>query len=236
MFSLIFLHGALLGGWVWQEVAPIFKRAGYEVMTPDLAGRGGETKGVTLQTHIDLVAPLVEKAKYPVVLVAHSMSGIVASQLAEIYSSKIKKIIFVSAYLPQNGESLETIFEGYFGPLVYDKESMSIKMGLQLKVEDLINVSFSDCPDKMKQMVRDKAVSEPIIPSLEKISLTPAKYGAVSKAFIKLPKDKVIPIELQNIMINKAGISEVEEMGTGHAPFCAAPEKLVEVIYKFLNK
>lgn len=150
------------------------------------------------------------------------MGGIVASQLAERMPTKIKKIIFVSACIPQNGQSLEDIFQDHFGPLTYDKETMSIKIGKQLAVDDLINASFDDCSEEKKKLVRQKAVSEPIIPSLEKLSLSKSKYGAILKSYIKLNRDKVIPPVLQDKMVEAAGITEIVTMVTNHSPFFRA--------------
>ncbi|MCB0327455.1 MAG: alpha/beta hydrolase [Bdellovibrionales bacterium] len=235
-YTIIFLHGALLGGWIWQGVIEDFKKGGHEVIAPNLAGRDGkDLDRITLHTHVSLIQDLVEHAKNPVVVVAHSMSGVVAAQLSEEISSKIKKVIYVSAYLPQNGQSLEDVYEKYFGSLTYDTQSMSIKLGKQLSVDDLIAASFDDCFPQDQSLVRNNAVSEPIKPSLDKLKLSKEKFGTVKKAYIRPGKDKVIPPELQDQMIGSHGIEEVHEINTGHAPFCAKKDEFVRLIKKSME-
>ena len=234
--TIIFLHGALLGGWIWKDVGVAFENSGHEVFAPDLPGRDGVgSPGITLGSYVEAISKLVNKSSYPVFLVAHSMSGIVASQVAENHSEKVNKVVYVSAYVPKEGQSLKDVYEEHFGPLVYDKDSMSIKLGLQLTAEDLINASFHDCADDIKEQVRKYAVSEPIQPSLDVLKLTEGKFGSIPKAYIRLKNDKVVPPELQNKMIELHGISEVYELETGHAPFCADPQGFVATIKEVLG-
>lgn len=44
-----------------------------------------------------------------VILVGHSMAGVIISQVAENMPNKIDKLIYVSAYLPKNGEDVSSI-------------------------------------------------------------------------------------------------------------------------------
>ena len=148
----------------------------------------------------------------------------------------IKKIIYVSAYVPTDGQSLKDVYETQLGDLVYDKESKSIKLGVQLSVEDLITASFDDCTEAIKNQVRQMAVSEPIQPSLDPLRLSRDRYGSVPKAYVTSTKDKVVPPTLQKQMIKANGISEVYVMDTGHAPFCANPNVFAKTVKESLEK
>ena len=74
-YTIIFLHGALLGGWIWQDVSDAFRNQGHEVIAADLPGRDeSAAEKVKLADHVSAISALIERSKHPVVLVAHSMN------------------------------------------------------------------------------------------------------------------------------------------------------------------
>ncbi len=109
--TFVLLHGAWCGGWCWRRVADLLEAQGHKVYTPTLTGLGERSHllsgAITLDTHVtDLVNVFEWEDLSDVVLVAHSYGGFVASGAAEHVQSSISCIVFVDAFLPQNGESL----------------------------------------------------------------------------------------------------------------------------------
>ncbi|MFZ8423175.1 alpha/beta hydrolase, partial [Staphylococcus aureus] len=62
--------------------------------------------GVGLNDYVKTVTDAINKVKGKVILIGHSMAGMVISQVAENIPNKIDKLIYVSAFLPKNGETL----------------------------------------------------------------------------------------------------------------------------------
>ena len=88
MATFVLVHGAWLGGWCWQRVAPHLRRAGHEVYTPTLTGLGERahllSRDVGLDTHVqDIVGVLECEDLLEVILVGHSFGGMVVSGVAE---------------------------------------------------------------------------------------------------------------------------------------------------------
>jgi pimeloyl-ACP methyl ester carboxylesterase len=84
MATFVLVHGAWLGGWCWQRVAPHLRRSGHEVYTPTLTGLGERahllSRDVGLDTHVqDIVGVLECEDLLEVVLVGHSFGGMVVS-------------------------------------------------------------------------------------------------------------------------------------------------------------
>jgi pimeloyl-ACP methyl ester carboxylesterase len=109
MATFVLVHGAWHGGWCWEEVTPRLEAAGHIVHAPDLPSQGNDrtpVSDVTLARCAGRVAGLLATIDEPVVLVGHSFGGVVVTQAAEYASERIAGLIYVAAFLPQNGDSL----------------------------------------------------------------------------------------------------------------------------------
>ncbi|MHB8177162.1 MAG: alpha/beta hydrolase [Vulcanimicrobiaceae bacterium] len=86
--SILFVHGAGHGAWCWHEhFTGWFERCGYTVAAPDLPHHGDlDRQGInraTLSTYVDAVANAVAGLKPPVILVGHSMGGLIIQKYLE---------------------------------------------------------------------------------------------------------------------------------------------------------
>lgn len=81
--TVVMVHGAFCGGWVFERFRKPFEKAGYKVLTPDLPGHGqeGRVAGQSMSDYARAIADLCESLPEPPVLIGHSMGGLVA-QLA----------------------------------------------------------------------------------------------------------------------------------------------------------
>ncbi len=91
------VHGAFAGSSSWNNVAARLERDGYTVIAA--ANELRSVKG-----DADYVAALVSSIKGPVVLVGHSYGGSVISTAAT-GKANVKALVFVSAFLPEAGET-----------------------------------------------------------------------------------------------------------------------------------
>lgn len=110
MAIFVLVHGGWDGGWAWQAVARELRAAGHEVFTPTFTGSGERahlaTPQVGLSTHIqDIVNVLHFEKLNDVVLVGSSYGGIVITGVAERAPERIKHLIYLDAFLPEDGES-----------------------------------------------------------------------------------------------------------------------------------
>ena len=111
MKTYVLVHGAWAGKFAWDKVKPLLEKDGSKVVTLDLPAHGDDNTpiaGITMQNYVDAVVNLIDKQEGKVILVGHSMGGMVISQVAENIPGKIDKLVYLSAYLPANGQSLHT--------------------------------------------------------------------------------------------------------------------------------
>jgi pimeloyl-ACP methyl ester carboxylesterase len=112
MATYVIVHGAWGGGWAWsRRVAPPLRAAGHDVFTPTLTGLGERTHlaspAVDLETHVQDVANVLEYEDLrDVVLVGHSYGGMVITGVAGRARDRLRHVIYLDAFVPENGQSL----------------------------------------------------------------------------------------------------------------------------------
>lgn len=88
----VLVHGLCHGAWSWYKVKPILEAAGHIVTAVNLAASGIDTTRLEeIQALEDYCKPFLDVVSSPdeedkVVLVAHSMGGIFAADIALIRS------------------------------------------------------------------------------------------------------------------------------------------------------
>jgi pimeloyl-ACP methyl ester carboxylesterase len=110
---IVLVHGAHGGGWQFKQVGAILEAKGWTVYRPTLSGLGERhhtaTADIGLATHIDDIVNLVLfEDLHDVVLLGHSYAGIVVSGVADRIPERIKRLVYLDAFLPVDGESLMT--------------------------------------------------------------------------------------------------------------------------------
>ncbi len=100
MSTFVLVHGAWHGAWCWEKVVPLLQEAGHGVVVPDLPGHGEDGMPISelsMRGYADRVIRTVDEQPEPVVLVGHSMGGIVVSLVAEARPDRLKKLVYLRA-------------------------------------------------------------------------------------------------------------------------------------------
>lgn len=109
--TYVLVHGAWHGGWCWARVAPAMRAAGQEVHSVTLTGLGDRAHlnrpDINLETHIQDVLMFLEMEDLrEVVLVGHSYAGMMITAVADRAPSKLRSLVYLDAFLPENGKAL----------------------------------------------------------------------------------------------------------------------------------
>jgi pimeloyl-ACP methyl ester carboxylesterase len=88
MATVVLVHGAWAGGWVWKKIIPLLRAAGHEVHATTATGLGDRVHladpAVDLDTHITDVVNLLEFEELTeVTLVGWSYGGVIITGVAE---------------------------------------------------------------------------------------------------------------------------------------------------------
>ena len=111
MATFVLVHGAWSGGWCYGRVADMLRAEGHRVFTPTLTGQGERshllTGAVNLSTHIaDVAGVFANEELDGAVLAGHSYGGMVITGVADRMSEKIAALVYLDAFLPEDGQSL----------------------------------------------------------------------------------------------------------------------------------
>jgi pimeloyl-ACP methyl ester carboxylesterase len=114
MSTFVLVHGAWHGSWCWKRVRALLQAQGHEVFTPTLTGVGERahllTPQVNLETHIDDVVNLIRWEELAdVVLCGHSYGGCVVRGAADRIPERIRSLVYLDAFVPENGQSLHDL-------------------------------------------------------------------------------------------------------------------------------
>ena len=182
--TFVLVHGAWHGGWCWRRVADLLAANGHKVFTPTLTGLGERShllgKGINVSTHVtDVVNVLKWEQLTNVVLCGHSYGGFVVSGVAEQMASAISSIVFLDAFLPENGEAMVDIT----GQAVIDATRAAEQqdaLGVPPRKAEAFGVNEKD-----RAWVDSLTGLQPIGCFLEKIKLTGARDRIAKKAYIR---------------------------------------------------
>jgi pimeloyl-ACP methyl ester carboxylesterase len=234
--TYVLVHGAWQAPYVWDAVKAGLTSKGNKVIVVELPGHGSDntaTYTLSIDVYRDKVIEAISAVNEKVILVGHSMGGMVVTAVAEKVPSKISKLVYIGAFLPANGQALTDLAYSdpgsRLGPLLVESAD---KLTLGVKADSLIYLFINDGNAAVKKQVIDNYRAEPAIPFTNKVTLTNENFGTVSKAYIKTIQDIVISPGLQDRMIAAAGIKSVYTINTSHSPFLAQPKAVSELLEK----
>jgi pimeloyl-ACP methyl ester carboxylesterase len=115
--TYVIVHGAWGGGWHWRAVDSLLTRKGHRVVRVTLTGLGERVRLasplIDLDTHIlDVVNTILWEDLHDVILVGHSYGGMVITGVADRIPGRIRRLVYVDAFLPDSGESLHSLLNG----------------------------------------------------------------------------------------------------------------------------
>ena len=112
--TFLIAHGAWSGGWSWKKIRQRLRERGHEVFTPTYTGLGERAHLARpefgLETHVqDVLGVLEYEDLSDVILLGHSYGGMVATVAADRAPQRIRRLVYLDAFAPRDGEALEDI-------------------------------------------------------------------------------------------------------------------------------
>jgi pimeloyl-ACP methyl ester carboxylesterase len=230
----VLVHGAWHGSWCWNKVVPLLQAKGHRVFTPDLPGHYRNSVsclGVTLKTYVDSISNFIVSKNDKIVLVGHSMAGVVISQVAENIPERIEKLVYLSAFIPDNNGSLvqeeaKKKVPSVAKEIIIDDQNNEIALKLSPRIAELF---YGDCSVDDQVFALRHLQKQPLHPFVDTVALSQDRFGNVPKVYIECLEDQAISIGDQRRMHAKIQC-EVLTLSASHSPFFSMPEALVGVL------
>lgn len=228
----VLIHGAWQGSWCWDKVVPLLEKEGQTVLSPDLPGHGHDKTPIpeiSLQAYADRVCDILDAQSEPVVLVGHSMGGVVTTQAAEYRPDKVKILVYLAAFLLQNGEFLLQYGETDKDSLVLPNLIMAEDQSFATIKEEVVKATFyGDCSDEDVERARSLLVPQAAAPLATPVNTSKDNFGSLPRIYISCSRDRVISPSIQEKMYRNLPCEKVIQMDTSHSPFFSAPEALAK--------
>jgi len=111
--TYVIVHGAWAGGWEWKNAGDLLQSHGHAVYRPTHTGQGERvhlaSPDIDLDVHIqDVVNVILWEDLRDIILVGHSYGGMVITGVVDRLHDRVRHVIYVDAFLPEDGESLYT--------------------------------------------------------------------------------------------------------------------------------
>lgn len=230
----VLVHGQWHGSWCWSKVVPLLTAQGHRVTAIDLPGRGGDPKELEKLTPTDYVSAVnrvLDAAPEPVVLVGHSLGGGTISLAGEARPDKIKRLVYLTAFLVPPGKTMGSI-------AVSDTQartSKAVRRDPKTGVSDLDpalvrEVFYQDCSDADVALATRLVTAESGAMGRAPIQVTPERYGRIDRVYIECLQDRAISLSVQRSMVAAMPCSRVHTLDTSHSPFFSNPSGVVRAL------
>jgi pimeloyl-ACP methyl ester carboxylesterase len=235
MARFVLVHGAFCGAWCWEPVTRELGSAGHSVVAIDLPGSGEDNtpvEEVTLDAYAMRICQVLSAQPEPSVLVGHSMGGIAITQAAARCAPQVALLVYVAAFLPRNGQSLQDLAglpEGADDQVQANMVVTGDPPVGTLSAAAAQDALFGCCSDEQATWAIERMRPQPLIPCV-----TPVELGGASerllRTYVVCTRDRAIPPALQRRMVRESPCAEVLELDTDHSPFLSLPSELAAVL------
>src|SRR5712692_8261175 len=227
--TFVLVHGSSAGGWCYRRVADLLERRGHKVFAPTLTGLGERSHlmsgMITLDTHIaDVVNVIRWESLESFVLVGHSYGGWIISGVAEQVEKKISSIVFLDAFMPENGQR------------VLDTNSPRSRAEIEQALKraevsrpaphpSVWKVNEKDIP-----WVAEKFTAQPIGVAFTPIRLTGARDRVPKKTYVRATGYDNPNFEKAYAKVKADPSWRTCEMPCGHEVMIDMPERTTEIL------
>jgi pimeloyl-ACP methyl ester carboxylesterase len=234
MHTLVLIAGAWHGAWCWQKLVPLLEAQGIDVRTPDLPATGADftdPADVTLESWARLVADAVGAAPEPVILLGHSRGGVVISRAAELLPERVRRLVYLSAYLLPAGKTLAEIARTDTDSLV--PPNMVPAAGgvtCNLRSSVIRDALFGLCADEDHEYALTRMRPEPLRPLVTPLHVTDQRFGRVPRTYIECSQDRTITLAAQRRMQAVLPCDPVLTLASDHSPFLSEAPALARML------
>jgi pimeloyl-ACP methyl ester carboxylesterase len=226
--TFVLVHGSWHGGWCYARVAKMLRDAGHDVFTPTLTGMGERVhlahQGITLDTYVsDVVNVLKFEDLNEVTLCGHSFAGVVITAVAAQVPERIKALVYLDAFVPEDGQS-------YFDLLT--PEVKDLILGLARESGDVapipaaaFNVNSADA-----EWVDAMCVPQAIAPFAQGVKAGIGSIEIKKRTYIYASKSNMDTFEPFYETYRKDPSWDVHVVECGHDVMLDAPQRLVSIL------
>lgn len=196
MSVYVLVHGSWHDGDAWVDVAVHLENRGHEVHHPTMAGHGDQ--GPRAVNHDDCVVSIVDYINdhdlTDFVLVGHSFGGSVIARVAERVPARVRRLVFLNAFVPVNGTSVldnaPPAYQALFPMLAAQSTDNTVTLPFEVWRDAFIGDADLDRARQTYRML----TPEPLGPTVEKLDRTKFyELSSVPRSYVLCDEDSALP-------------------------------------------
>jgi pimeloyl-ACP methyl ester carboxylesterase len=237
MATFVLVHGTGCGGWVWQKLTPFLRIEGHDVYSPTLTGLSDQNHrlscGVNLTTHITDIANLIfYEDLTDAILVGNSYAGMVITGAAEKIPERLKLLVYLDAYLPDDGQSEADLLPA---AVFTARQAEAAENGGLIQPPAPALFGVSDPP--LVEWITARMTPHPLSTYTEAVPAGGARSAAIPRIFIHCTGNPTTTPDLFAPSAAKAKSRgcQVRELATGHLAMLTAPRELAAILLQELE-
>jgi pimeloyl-ACP methyl ester carboxylesterase len=194
--TFVLISGACHSGWTWRLVAEQLRAAGHRVLAPDLPGLadGEDPERYSLADVGDFIVDLVERHDLQdVTLVGHSWGGYPLTAAAPRLASRLRKLIYWSAFVPADGASLMDEVPPHYAAMFTQIAAASGNNSIVFPYEVFSTAFIQDADESTQRLIHGLLVPQPLRYFTETVApVDPATLG-IPAAYLVGSEDLALP-------------------------------------------
>ena len=230
---IILVHGAWGNAHNWDHVATHLRAHGREVIAIDLPSHGDDPTDpgkVHLADYAHKIAATLD-ANGPALLVGHSMGGMAISAAAEIAPANLRKLVYVTAFLPCDDQSLIGLIATQNGPGISEfVRPGPVKGTTILEADGAVRLLCQDASPAQQAAFAEQLGPQPNRPQTDRVRLSDTTFGTIPRAYVFCTGDRVITPKLQRQMVQASPCAQTFTLDCGHMPQITRPKELAEIL------
>ncbi len=235
MGTYVLVHGSWHDGAAWDPTVRHLASRGHSVFAPTIAGHG--KSAARNVNHADctksIVRFILDRSLNGVILLGHSFAGTVISKVAEAIPERIKRLIFLNAFVLRDGNCLMDESPPHYVKL-FDQLSKESADGTVMIPFPIWRESFvNDADIEMAKWTYEQLSPEPFLPSQEKLDLKKFYSLQIPKSYINCTEDTALPPGewgWHPRMSSRLGLHRLVQMPGSHEVIYTNPSGLAEKI------
>ncbi|KRE58223.1 alpha/beta fold hydrolase [Paenibacillus sp. Soil750] len=229
--GFVFVNGAGLEGQVWSKVADNLEHPCLFAQFPLRKSSFDARSHLSLEDYVTHMKRQVDEwGTHNIVIVAHSLGGVLALRLASLITDRLVGIVAVGAAIPKRGGSFLSVLP------FPQRILMSIilrTLGTRPPESSIRSGLCNDLSPYQAMEIVKGFIPEAVRVYTDRVNVP---FLDVPKLFVKLTKDKEFSPSLQDKMISNLSPQSVRSLDTGHLPMISNPEGLQSILVDFVTK
>lgn len=240
--SFVLIHGGSMNALYWDRLVPLLSFDALAVDLPGRRSRPADLSRIRIADWVDSVVADIERAGLEdIVLVGNSLAGITMPGVAARLPDRVRHVVFSSCTVPAEGGRAADILRADIRESVLAMEEIITSADFELPeslpadLEGAVGAAEcvgEDAPPEILAFLEDPRRRQ--LPEAMGVLFETFSWAGfppeLPRTYLKNARDRVVPPDLQDVMIGNIGGARVIELDSPHCPAVRHPEAMARIL------